>query len=92
MATMEDRQRYEERKIDPITVTRRQRHESDQALCAAGPTPEPREAAREEPAPQERAKLIVDEPRQPVTLTLTTRFDAEGLEVIADDVVEHRRD
>ena len=64
----------------------------DQALCAAGPTPEPREAAREEPALQERAKLIVDEPRQPVTLTLTTRFGAEGLKVIADDVVEHRRD
>jgi hypothetical protein len=52
--------------------------------------PEAREAARPEPAPQKRAKLVVDEPWQGVAVTPTRDFGTEGLEMLADDGVEYR--
>ena len=51
-------------------------------------TAESREAAGEESTPQERPKLVLDEPGQPVAVTDACRLDPERLEVVAYDRVQ----
>ena len=63
--------------------------EGDQLVRPAGPAAKPGEAARELPAAEEVAELPLDEPREGLPVTGVRGLREEGLEVIADDRVEH---
>jgi len=66
----------------------RERH---QAVEATVPAPEASEAAGQTAAPQEFEKLPFDEPGQPFPIPQARGLRAEGLEVLANDLVQDGR-
>lgn len=51
--------------------------------------PKPREAMGQHATRKERAELLRDEARQAVSVAAVRDFPEEGLEMLADDGVEH---
>ncbi len=65
--------------------------ERDESIDAAGGAPKTSEAAGQAAAPEEFAKLLLDELRQPIAIPQRGGLSAEGLEMLPDDPVEDRR-
>jgi hypothetical protein len=63
--------------------------EGDQAIEAARRAPKPREAGCQSTTAEKVAELLFDEPRQAFAVAQVGGGRAEGLEVIADDLVQH---
>ena len=71
-------------RTESTTLTR----ERDQPIEAAAGAPEPREARRQAAARQEVAKFLLNEARQALAIAQAGGLNAEGLEVIADQLMQ----